>query len=65
MEARVGIERSMLCFLEKKSQETGGSQGYSAKTRNYSATTIHYPITEEFTESDMRLLEQLFVMDTS
>jgi hypothetical protein len=35
MEAGVGIERFMLYFLSKFSQQTADSQGYSAPTKTY------------------------------
>ena len=50
MEARVGIERLMLCFPRKFSHQTADSQGYSASTRAYRRLPIHYSPTEEFTE---------------
>ena len=53
LEARVGIERFMLCFPRKLSQETTGSQGYSATTRLSPILLVHHSATEEFTECNM------------
>ena len=50
MEARVGIERFMLCFLRKFSHQILGSQGYSATTQLNPILLVHYSATEAFTE---------------
>ena len=50
MEARVGIERFMLCFPSKFSHQTADSQGYSATTRLNPILLVHYSATEEITE---------------
>jgi hypothetical protein len=50
LEARVGIERFMLCFPKEFSHQTVDSQGYSATTRLNPILLVHYSATEEFTE---------------
>jgi hypothetical protein len=51
MEARVGIERFMLCFPRENSHQILGSQGYSGTARLNPILLVHYSATEEFTEA--------------
>jgi hypothetical protein len=50
LEARVGIERFMLCFPREFSHQTSDSQGYSVTTRLNPILLVHYSATEESTE---------------
>jgi hypothetical protein len=60
-EAGVGIGRQMPCFLGKIKPLPEQFQYHLAL---FDLTRLN-SLTEDFTERDMRLLEQLFVMDTS
>jgi hypothetical protein len=58
LEARVGIGRLMPCFHEKNTPLSEQTQYNLA----LSSLNCFNPLTEGFTECDMRSLEQLFVM---